>query len=472
MQGKIDEEQSRNLRGGKAIRVYREMLDSSPEIASSLLLIEHMLRKVDWRVESANDTPEAHEQATETEQALFEDMSHSFNDLISEITSMVWAGFSYFETVYKIRRGPDQKEAQYRSKFSDGKYGWRKIELRAQDTIQKWEFDTDGGIRGAYQRDHGSYSETFLPIEKCLLFRTRSSKGNPEGYSLLRPAILPYTFSKRLKEFEAIGIERNLAGMPVMFVPPEMLSPNASPAIKQSVAELEKWVTRVRLDENWGGLLPSTVKPGGEASGFDFKLMSTSGRQVNTDQIIRRYRDDILMIFRAQFMVLGMNGGGSFALSSNMTNLFSVALGALLDSIAEVINMFLIPRRQRLNGVSTDLDPYIVHGDLESRDLTELAAYMNQLTSSGIVQPNEKLERRMLEIADLPVPDVDETLADDGTEIDLLPPPSGLDNSKEFLESVITLNRAIAAGELTQDKARVLLMTSYGVAQELADSLL
>ena len=47
----------------------------------------------------------------------------------------------------------------------------------------------------------------------------RVAKGNPEGRRILRDAYRAWYFKKRLEEFEAIGVERDLAGMPVGKVP-------------------------------------------------------------------------------------------------------------------------------------------------------------------------------------------------------------------------------------------------------------
>ena len=317
----------------------------------------------------------------------------------------------------------------------------------------------------------GGGEEIFLPIEKCLLFRTDISKGNPEGRSLLRSAILPYEFSKRLKEFEAIGIERNLAGMPVMKVPPEILSPTADSRSRATRIALEKWITQVRMDEYWGGLLPAEVDKEGNPTGYKFELVSASGRPMDTDPIIRRYQTEMLMLFRTQFLALGTGATGSFALADSQTNLFSVALGAIMQSIQQVINTFLIPRRQRMNNIDPALDPKIVHGDLESRDLSALASYMQSLTTAGHITPNDKLEHRLLEMADLPVPEhCEDELEDDGTQI-MEPEEADSAQSKEFLDAVLRLNASVAAGEITPDRARTLLVTSFGVSEDLARDL-
>jgi hypothetical protein len=59
-----------------------------------------------------------------------------------------------------------------------------------------------------------------MPIEKLAAVPAPGQyKGNPEGQSMLRTAYRPWFFKKRLEEFEAIGVERDLAGLPVAKVP-------------------------------------------------------------------------------------------------------------------------------------------------------------------------------------------------------------------------------------------------------------
>lgn len=412
--GFIDEEFMVRLRGRNAIRLYREMIDNSPSIAAALNAIKMLIRQVKWRVEPAIEGDAAAIAEAEDTEGALEDMSHTFGDFISETLSMIWAGYAPFEIVYKLRRG-ESADSSMRSKFDDGKFGWRKIDIRGQETLDQWVYDDEGGLEGFIQMDvHGSNSGThgpvFIPIEKALLFRMETFKSNPEGKSLIRPAVIPYWYTKRIQEFEAIGIERNLAGMPIMEVPPELLVSGASKEHVATRQALEKFVTQVRMDERWGGLVPSETKPDGSQSGFKFKLMQSSGRKlVDTDVIIKRYRSEMLMLFMAQFLTMGTEKVGSFSLASNMTDLFGTALGTIMDSIADVINRFMIPRRQRLNGVSSDLDPKIVHGDIEGPELDKLASYISSLSSSGLIGPNPALERKLLEIGNLPQPPEEET---------------------------------------------------------------
>lgn len=104
----------------------------------------------------------------------------------------------------------------------------------------------------------------------------------------------------------------------------------------------------------------------------------------------------------ADFLMLGAEKVGSFALSSDKTELFAVALGAWLDEIADVVNTHGIPRLLRLNGMPTDAPPRLCHGDIEVPPLDELADYIAKLVNVGAITPDENLEAHLREIADLP----------------------------------------------------------------------
>ena len=474
--GFIDEEFMARLRGRNAIKLYREMIDNSPSIAAALNAIKMLIRQVEWRVEpSMENNPDAIAEAEDTEGAL-EDMSHTWGDFISEALSMIWAGYAPFEIVYKLRRG-ESADSTMNSKFDDGKFGWRKIEIRAQDTLDQWVYDDEGGLEGFIQMDihghnSGAHGPVFIPMEKALLFRMETFKSNPEGKSLIRPAVVPYWYTKRIQEFEAIGIERNLAGMPIMEVPPEMLVAGASADLVSTRQQLEKFVTQVRMDERWGGLVPSETKPDGSSSGFKFKLMQSSGRKlVDTDVIIKRYRNEMLMLFMAQFLTMGTEKVGSFSLASNMTDLFGTALGTIMDSISDVINRFMIPRRQRLNGRPAELDPILVHGDIEGPELDKLAAYISSLSGAGVLGPNPALERKLLEIGNLPQPPDEEEVPEPLAE-QTIDSVSRTSMSGDQVKVILDVNKALKNKQLDREAAMETLAAALGITVEDAEKFI
>jgi hypothetical protein len=124
--------------------------------------------------------------------------------------------------------------------------------------------------------------------------------------------------------------------------------------------------------------------------------------------VIRRYRTDIALSLLHQWILLGTEPNGSRALADTMTDVSAVALGALLDGIADVFNSFAIPRLMRLNAIPVELWPKLVHGDIEHVDVSALATAVSTLAQAGILVPDQKLERKLREIAGLPEPEYDE----------------------------------------------------------------
>ena len=94
---------------------------------------------------------------------------------------------------------------------------------------------------------------------------------------------------------------------------------------------LERMVKHIRRDEMEGIVLPD---------GYRLELLSTGGtRQFDTNTIINRYDTRMAMTVLADFIILGHEKIGSWALSSDKTELFAVAIGAFLDIICETANI-------------------------------------------------------------------------------------------------------------------------------------
>ena len=423
--GRVQEEFLKDLDNERGRKVYREMSDNDPIVGAILFAIDMLMRQVEWRIDPADGTDEALDVAEFIESCLT-DMSFSWNDTLSSILSMLPFGWSYTELVYKVRGGPDLKDPRKRSQFSDGKIGWRKIDLRPQDSLHRWEFDGDGGVQGMWQAAPPDYTPTFIPIEKSLLFRTRSFKNNPEGRSVLRNAYRPWFMKKRIEEIEAIGIERDLAGLPVAWVPPTMLSQTASPEEVASLAAIKQLVSTIKRDEQEGVIFPLAYDGAGNKR-FDLTLLSTGGRrEFDTDSIIDRYDQRIAMTTLSDFILLGHENVGSFALGSSKVDMFSVALGAWLDEVVSVFNRYGIPRLLELNNIDLELQPVLSHADVKRIDLTQLGAYITSLAGAGMpLFPDRRLEDHLRDMANFPQHDPADEVDIGGTQQQLpgMPPP-------------------------------------------------
>lgn len=405
--GVIQQDFLRQLHGRSGSAVFKEMADNHPVIGATLAAIEMLFRSVEWTVQPSDSDDQASINEAEFVSECMADMSASWEDFVSSVLGFLVYGYSLHEIVYKRRAG--LKDNGDTSNFDDGRIGWRKMPLRAQDTISEWTFDHSGGIEGAIQSDPNNGRDVFLPIDKCLLFRTTTRLNNPQGRSILRSAYVSWYYQKRITEIEAIGIERDLAGMPVALVPPQLLSNSATTAETQALTAIKEIVRNIRRDEQDGLVFPLAYDPETGNLAYDIKLMSTGGRrQFDTNQIIGRYDARIAMTMLSDFLLVGHDRIGAQALSVSKIELFQDSIAAYLANIADVLNSYAVPRLMRINGVSPNLAPTISYTAPRAPDLSTIADYVSKLTTSGALLPDDQLDDYLRDVAGLPTEDEQE----------------------------------------------------------------
>lgn len=320
--GIIKDDFLREFTGKEAYKRFNEMRLNSPIIASGLSAVEYIIRRMSWNFSEGEieDDPR-HELLEDARDA----MIMSWNDHISEALSFIVFGFYVCEKVYQR----DDK----------GRILWRKFATRGQDTVYRWEFDKNGGIEALVQMAAPNYDVITLPIKDLLIYRTRLERGNPEGRSLLRPAWIPYYYTKNLQSIEAIGFERDLNGLPVVLMPE---GADTSESDTSDLGKAQKMGRNVRNDEQASITLPF---------GWDFKLLSGSGKSFEAlSNAIKRYESRTAMVFFTQSLLLGQDGVGSLALSTDMKNFLITFADAIADIIAETFSKYAIPDLLRLNG--------------------------------------------------------------------------------------------------------------------------
>jgi hypothetical protein len=397
--GRVEEELLPQLAGRKAIETFRDMRDNDPVVGAILFTIDMLVRQVEWRVDPF-DGEGGNDEDVEFLESCMNDMSQSWGDFISEVMSMLVFGFSFHEIVYKPRQGP---EGDPGSRFNDGKVGWRKLPIRGQESLDRWEFDDQGGLKAMVQKPAPKFDDITIPIEKGVLFRTTTYKNNPEGRSVLRNAYRPWFYKKRIENIEGVGIERDLAGLPLLGVDPAILHKSATDDDKAILAAIENIGKNVRQDKQGYIIWPNAYDDQGNKM-YTFELVSASGGKIyDTSAIIQRYDQRICMTTLSDFILLGHEKVGSFALASDKTDLFAVAISTYLDIIEDTMNRFAVPRLFEVNGGNLEALPEIKHGDIEAPNLAELGAYISSLVSAGVPMfPDEELEKYLRQVASLP----------------------------------------------------------------------
>jgi len=416
--GQILEEGRQELRFPESLKTYKKMaLDTT--LSSALGLYEMMVARVNWRCAPPKDPTPAEQAKADFVNSCMDDMEHSWFEFIKEATSMYTFGFSVHEKVYR------QRLKRTGSKYNDGLIGLRKLPIRSQDTISKWIFDSTGRNLVGLEQDvtfsddlyrFTTLKDTKVTIDrpKFLLFRSNVKRDNPEGVSLLKNCYQSWKWRLALEEHEAIGVSREMRGIPVIYIPPHYMSPDASAEQKAIYDYYKRAVTNLHMNEQTGMVMPMAYDPDSKQPLFKFELMSVMGTKgYDVGSIIQRYDNKMLMAFYADLLKMGQEKVGSFSLAGAKTNILAMAIEHRLMEIQTVLNNDLIPQLFALNKWADERLPTFVFDDLDEEDLDEFSKAVQRIFSVNAVEfdrPVANLIRKKLGVDEK---DVDKEVADD-----------------------------------------------------------
>jgi hypothetical protein len=385
--GRVYEEFLRRLLGSRGVDVYKEMYYNDPIIGGILGQFELRARQVKWKAKPVDSSPEA-ERVSAILNASLEEVTPAWTFIMSDALTFMPFGWSLFEVTYKAK---------------NGMVVWDHFGFRAQDTLYQWEFDSNLRAIAMIQRVLFQGTRTYrIPLDHAIHFRTKFHKGNPEGVSVLRTCYRPWFFKKVIEELEAIRVERDIAGIPVLkFVNEEF---DISDPDNAEVVKWAKWlVTGLHRNEMSGVVLPPGVSL--DLLGMPRGTDSTS----YIDGIIRRYNQAIAIALSAQLILIPFDGRFSAASAPVYQQLYFDSMDAWLSLLAEVLNREEKPRLLFWNG----LEDYANKATLEPArisigDKIAMAAFLARLVKSGIITPDRRLEEDIREDVGLPPLD-DET---------------------------------------------------------------
>lgn len=406
--GLVREEFLQELTGPVGVQTYKKMRDNSPIIGAILFACEMLLRPVGWNCTPADESQEAMDLAAFAQHALFDDCLHPWHVRLSDILSMLPFGWALCEWTLKRRQGP-HRDPWRSSQATDGRVGFADIGLRAQDTLYQWTFNDRDEVEAMQQQPPNGGAIVTIPRAKCLLFRPTAYKSNPEGRSILRTAYRPWYNLTQIENIEGIGIERDLAGLPVVKVPPEVMAGKGGGASAEANAiyrQYEQLAVNIRQNEQAGIVFPLVYDAEGNEL-YKLELLSSGGRRnFDTDTVIKRYELRIAQSVLADMILIGHEAVGSYALSSSKTNLFATALGGYLDAMSDVFQAEALPVLWQANGLPLALMPRISHGDVEHVDMKELSEAIKNMAQAGFDVSD--LDRPVRMKMGLPAPEEEE----------------------------------------------------------------
>ncbi len=275
-------------------------------------------------------------------------------------------------------------------KRADGRMWLKNIDPRGQETLYGWGWDEENkDIATIFkQQDPNTRAIYEIPLNRCVHVTFRGRKGNPEGKAICDSLYEPYRFLKNFKVMEAIGVERDVGGMPIAKLPLE------GDISDDDITAIEKALKGMRNDEAM-----YLVAPGG----VEVSPYGGGSKMYDVGAIIERYEKAILGRLFAQFLKLGMDNVGTQALVQGSQDFFMLALGSIQESIQEAWNQQLVPYIFSFNtfGGMTEL-PTIEFSQPGKKDMVALLTTLNTAFGMKLYTPTDLDEEYIREEMDLP----------------------------------------------------------------------
>ena len=367
------EEYNYDLSGLAKYTIYDKMRKGDATIAATLRVLKLPLRSANWYMEPAGKDKLQQEQAEFIEYNLKEGMNITWDDFLRQALLMIDYGVFVFEKVYD--------NVIYKNKTY---IGWRKFAPRHPRTIQAWKIN-DGKDDGIRQLTNNR-NTVEIPMEKLLIFVNEKEGDNWEGISILRSAYKNWFFKDIFEQIDAMAFERQGLGVPYCKTP--------AGANNKDKANAITIVKNLRANEK-----AYVVYPDGYEVGF---LDMGAGKTRDPKNSIEYHNRQIALNVLAQFLMLGANDKGSFALSKDQSSFFYDSLQAVAKNILDVINKYAIKQLVDINWPGTQDYPQLKVDDIGAIDKVQFATMINTLVGANIIKTDDDLDRYIRKELDLP----------------------------------------------------------------------
>ena len=377
--GYLQEEYLPELQGKKAADAYDKMRRSDPKVKMILSAMKNPIKGAVWEVHQIGDeTREGEIQQKFIEHILFNDLGKTWKSFLHEALSCIDFGYSVFEITYK---------AELNHPVFGSYNGVRSLAFRSQRTIEQWKINKHGELVAIEQQAYGDHQRNkTIPAKYLLHFALEREGDNFEGISVLRPAYGPWLRKNTFLKLIAAGIEKYAIPIPILKVPE---GKQGSAEYKNALNSMRKYVSH---QCNY-----LTVP-----FGWEIDLKSNPFDASKVRDVVDRENVEIVNAALANFLELGQSGSGSYALSFDLSDFFLGGLEYVAEQITETINQQLIPKLIELNFPKQKCLVELKASGISDRAGEELSKIVQNLTNSGVLTADDRLEESLRKRFGLP----------------------------------------------------------------------
>lgn len=401
-----DKERDRDLQGSRKYHTYSNMLANVSIVAAGVRFFLNLVSNPDWHavVKDEDERPDDFDEARAEELAknvtlIINDMETPWNRVVRRTAMFRFQGYSIQELT-AVRR-------------KDGMIGLKDIAPRPQNTIERWDVEEDGEVKGVVQRAPLTHREIYIPRAKFVYAVDDAISDSPEGLGLFRHCVESARVLKRYEQLEGWGFETDLRGTPIGRAPLQALQEmvDAGEMTKeerdQKILGMTEFIDNHIRNPKLGLLLDSlTYESSDEAARpsnvhqWDLDLLKSGGTShAEVAAAIERKIREIARVLGVEHLLLGDNGVGSFAMARDKSHNFALIVDTTIKDLQAVYMADVVTRIFELNGWPMELRPKLVTDKLKFRNVDEITGALRDMAQAGVLLHED--DPAILEVRDL-----------------------------------------------------------------------
>lgn len=378
------EERNPRLIGEQKYITASDILANVSIVAAGIHYFLNLVASPEWKIEPKNDSSEAKALAEFAEECMY-DMDQSWHRIIRRSAMFRFYGFGLQEWTAKKRK--------------DGKLGFKRVAPRPQHTIQQWDIDNNGDVKGVVQFSPLTYQPIYIPRGKLIYLVDDSLTDSPEGFGLVRHLAEPADRYMEYKRIEGSGFERDFRGIPVGRAPrAEVEAAVEAGQITRAQADamingMAQFVSLRAKSTNTGLLLDSSVymsktdtgETPSSAPKWDMDILTGSSQGIEAvGEAINREAYDMALILGVEGLLVGKDSG-SRALSEDKSRNLYLNVNSCTKDIGEAMDKDFFGPLWKMNGLNEDLMPSLQPEDVSFKSVEEITAALRDMATAGAI---------------------------------------------------------------------------------------
>lgn len=397
----IEEEKDSSLEGSEKYRTYTNILLNTSVVAASVRYYLNLVTKAGWRFTASEADSDS--QYADLVTDIMGDMATPFHRIIRRSAMYRFYGFSIHEWTMKLR--------------DDGHYGFMDVAIRPQRTVERWDIDKKGRVNGLWQTDPNTGLDVYLPRWKLMYVVDDSINDNPQGVGLFRHLVYPARRLERYEQLEGYGFESDLRGVPVARAPlAELNKKLANGDIDQSaydryLAPIMRFLKAHVKSPRLGMLLDSATYSAKDDAAtpspnlqWNIELLRGSPTSLlENANAIERINLEMARMMGTEHLLIGGDGKGSMALSTDKSHNFALIVESSLKEIGESIKKDLLSALWSMNGWDPEMMPLVEPEPIRFRDPEKITSAILDLARAGaVILPDDPVVDALRDVLNIP----------------------------------------------------------------------